>query len=256
VKAAGPACTFERGEWVLKRIQASPPPLSRPTLAKLSGLVKYKNLFVVQKQSGVSTFSMNVPLILLATVAGLEGLAALDRFRQRTQQFELAKARAKQTNRPLVVVGDPDGGFHTKMLRAYDCGDICLDIAGCPSCPVFYSADITKTPSAPIADNSAVVFVSCVFEYVDDDIAAWHEVLRMAGSIDNLYLAAVQPWTLTATLYPGAKHAILQADSEVYRSMRISSTRKTVALLGVLGLAGYGVYKWKRPKSSALRLTT
>jgi hypothetical protein len=66
------------------------------------------------------------------------------------------------------VIGDPDAGMHTRLMRAYGCGDVCVDLNGCPKCPVTVVADITKGPIPDVADDSAVVFVSCVLEYVSE----------------------------------------------------------------------------------------
>ena len=52
--------------------------------------------------------------------------------------------------------------------------------------------------------NSAVVFVSCVLDYVADIDAALREISRIASSADNVFVVTVQPWTLTAPL-PGAR---------------------------------------------------
>jgi hypothetical protein len=42
-------------------------------------------------------------------------------------------------------------------------------------------ADITKGPIPDIADNSAIVFVSCVLEYVADIDAALREISSVSG---------------------------------------------------------------------------
>ncbi len=65
-------------------------------------------------------------------------------------------------------------------------------------------ADITNCPIAELAPDSSVVFVSCVLEYVPDLDAALTEIARIAGSGDNVFIVNVQPWTLTARLYPNA----------------------------------------------------
>jgi ubiquinone/menaquinone biosynthesis C-methylase UbiE len=65
-------------------------------------------------------------------------------------------------------------------------------------------ADITK--QLPFHDNSVVVFVSCVLEYVDDVDAAIKELMRISGG--HLYVVRVEPWTATAYLYPGAKRTL------------------------------------------------
>ena len=142
--------------------------------------------------------------LILAYVALVEGCAALIRFRERSLAFRTAAERADALGRRLIVIGDPDAGFHTRLMRAYGCGDVCVDMNGCPRCPVTVVADITKKVPG-VDDDSAVVFISCVLEYVADLNAALAEILRIAGSHDNIFLVFVQPWTLTARLYPGAR---------------------------------------------------
>ena len=60
-----------------------------------------------------------------------EGGMALRRFEARRRGFEAAAHRAAALGRVLVVVGDPDAGAHTRLARAYDCGDLCVDLRGC-----------------------------------------------------------------------------------------------------------------------------
>jgi hypothetical protein len=133
------------------------------------------------------------------------------------------------------VVGDPDAGAHTRIIRAYGCGDLCVDINGCPLCPVTRTADITEGPVAGLANDSAVVFVSCVLEYVSDPEAALYELQRIAGSPANLFLVFVEPWTLTAALYPGARWAGGAMNSPVGKvAMQPVTTTRKVATAGVL----------------------
>jgi hypothetical protein len=113
--------------------------------------------------------------------------------------FALARAQANASGRPLVVVGAPDGG----VTAGYDCGDVTIDLAK-SSCPVFMQVDITK--KIPLPDNSCVVFVSCVLEYVDDFHTAWAELCRISGGM--VHVVRVEPWTLAAYLYPGAKRTL------------------------------------------------
>lgn len=151
------------------------------------------------------SWAKNLARIGLGYAALVESGAALVRFRERTAAFKAATERAAALGRRLVVIGDPDAGLHTRLLRAYGCGDVCVDQNGCPKCPVTIVADITKGPIQEIADDSAVVFVSCVLEYVVDLAAALAEIARMAGNSTNVFIVTVQPWTLTARLYPGAR---------------------------------------------------
>jgi hypothetical protein len=147
-----------------------------------------------------------IPRVLLAVGA----LAAWDlgwwlRRRLRRQAlFQQASALASSLGRPLVVVGAPDGG----VTAGYGCGDVTIDLAETSSCPHYLRADITQ--QIPLASDSAVVFVSCVLEYVSNVDAALCELLRVAGSPARLFVVRVEPWTLTALLYPGAKRTIAE----------------------------------------------
>jgi hypothetical protein len=106
--------------------------------------------------------------LLLAGAAALEGARSPPRrWQARRNVFAAASRRAASLARPLVVVGDPDAGAHTRLMPAYGCGDLCVDAAGCPRCEHHVAADLTRGPIPGLADDSAVVFVSCVLEYVE-----------------------------------------------------------------------------------------
>lgn len=175
---------------------------------------------------------------ILGYVGLVEGTAALIRFRERRAAFEAAVERASALDRRLVVIGDPDAGLHTRLMRAYGCGDVCVDTNGCPKCPMTIVADITKGPIPDLADDSAVVFVSCVLEYVTDLDAALREIARIAGSADNVFVVTVQPWTLTARLYPGARWrgTVTSASGTQQVSMAPVGLDEKLAMTGALGL--------------------
>ena len=174
-----------------------------------------------------------------------EGGMALRRFEQRRRAFAAAARRAAELDRPLVVVGDPDAGAHTRLVRAYDCGDLCLDLHGCPRCEVMQAADLTAGPVPGIPDDSAVVYVSCVLEYVTDPEAALRELNRMAGSPDNLFLVFVEPWSLTAALYPGARWTGGPGGDQVAMKP-VTVTRKAATAGGLLGLLALAVWPRRR----------
>lgn len=117
----------------------------------------------------------------------------------RTTLYDRALGAARALGRPLVVVGAPDAG----VTAGYGCGDVCVD-TGPSACPTHLRADVTRR--LPFADDSAVVFVSCVLEYVDDYPAALAELQRVSGG--HLYVVRVEPWTLAAYLYPGARRTV------------------------------------------------
>lgn len=179
---------------------------------------------------------MNLRTIARVAFAGLaaaEAGFAMQRWQRRRTAFAAAARRALDLGRPLVVVGDPHAGAHTSLMPAYGCGDLCIDLRGCPRCESYRAADITRGPIAGIADDSAVVFVSCVFEYVDDLEAARREIWRIAGDPTNVFAVTVQPWTLTAALYPGARWTGTSPDSmrPVTRGHKISAAASIATLL-------------------------
>ncbi len=186
--------------------------------------------------------------LILAYVALVEGCAALIRFRERSLAFRTAAERADALGRRLIVIGDPDAGFHTRLMRAYGCGDVCVDMNGCPRCPVTVVADITKKIPG-VDDDSAVVFISCVLEYVVDLNAALTEILRIAGSHDNIFLVFVQPWTLTARLYPGAHwRGAANGPNEPGVAMTAVGLEEKVITSAVLGLLAATAF-WPQKKS-------
>ena len=85
------------------------------------------------------------------------------------------------------------------------CGDLVVDIAEGPgSCPSYVQADITKR--IPLPDDSAVIFIPYVLEYVSDYDAAVRELQRVApGRVHHL---RVEPWTATAYFYQGARRVV------------------------------------------------
>lgn len=186
------------------------------------------------------------PAALAAAVVALEGRAARRRFRSREELFAAAEARARATGRTLVVVGDPHAGLHTRIVAAYPCGDVCVDLTGCPACPVGVAADLTHDRVERVPDDSAVVFVSCVFEYVTDPDAMWRECARMAGGDPaNVFVATVQRDTLTGTLYPGARWSVTGVGDRGVAVEAVSGTRKLVA--GAL-LSGLLIYLFREGK--------
>jgi len=144
--------------------------------------------------------------VLLVAVAAAALAAALNesyfaarRVAIRESAFAEAKARAEALGRPLVIVGAPDGG----PTMGPSCGDITIDINP-TQCPRAIQADISKP--IPLPDACCVVLVTCVLELVDDFEAAMSELVRISGG--ELYIVRVEPWTLTAYFYPGAKRAV------------------------------------------------
>lgn len=145
------------------------------------------------------TSAAKVVVYTAAGVAGWEAAWWLRRRARRGAQYERAFERARQLRRQLVVIGAPDGG----STAGYGCGDVVVDLAP-SSCAVVLHNDVTKR--LPFADDSVVVFCSCVLEYVTDADAAVKEIWRISGG--QAFFVGVEPWTLTAYLYPGARRTL------------------------------------------------
>ena len=184
--------------------------------------------------------------LILGYIGIVEGSAAMIRFRERTRTFELAVNRAVSLGRRLVVIGDPDAGMHTRLMRAYGCGDVCIDLRGCPKCPATIVADITSGPIPGIEDDSAVVYLSCVLEYVPEPKAALAEIARIAGSPENVFLVTVQPWTFTALLYPGARWRGDVKDGHRVDMKPVALEEKVIATTIVGTLLGAAFWPRKR----------
>lgn len=150
----------------------------------------------------------------LASMVTNEVFSWWSRRNTRGDYYQLASARAKLTGRPLIVIGDPDAHV-TRGEVGY--GELCVDLTGCPLAPNGVKADITQPGSirrrdgTPIADDSAVVVIFCVLEYVGNIQAAWTEVMRVAGNFSNVFVVYVDQMTLSAWFYPGALWVITGA---------------------------------------------
>lgn len=126
----------------------------------------------------------------------------------RKRMFTKAQARAKELNKPLMVIGDPNNGDSSKLLGArYGCGDVCVDLTGCPQCPNTIKAKLPNGLEGT-EDNSHVVFLSYVLEYVDDYKNAIEEIKRVGG--ENVYALTLSPYQLTAYLYKGSKNVFFK----------------------------------------------
>lgn len=166
----------------------------------------------------------------LGGIATYELLTSFGRNQWRQEVWAQAVARSTKTQRQLVVIGDPRAGLHTRVLPAYGCGDVCVDMNGCPTCPTSLEVDITAGIK-DLQDDSSVVFVSCVLEYVSDIQAAMAEIKRIAGSQDNIFFVFVDPYTLTGILYPGAKRRVGDRHGETWHEV---TTWQRVAVMSAL----------------------
>ena len=141
-----------------------------------------------------------MPLLWIALgLAAWEGFWWDLRRTRRAETYAKALAHAKALNRPLVVIGAPDAGFTT----GYGCGDVTIDLAG-SACPRTVRLDITKP--MPFPTDSVCSVTMCTLEYVQHVKPALNEILRISGG--HAFFVGVEPWTLAAYLYPGARRTL------------------------------------------------
>ena len=140
--------------------------------------------------------SINLYAVVL-TLFVYETVIFVNRKIKRRQIFKLAQQRSKQTGLPLLVVGDPYNGMTSKYSGIdYSCGDLCLDINGCPQCE-----HKLKMALEDFTDfQSYIVFISCTLEYVNDLPLICKRLEKM--NYENLFVVHIEPYSLTNWLYP------------------------------------------------------
>lgn len=118
----------------------------------------------------------------------------------RRKLFKKAQKRAKLTNKKLLVIGDPYNGVASISTGAdYHCGDLCIDLTGCPKCTNSIEAKLEDVISK-INLNEYVIYISCVLEYVDK----LPKILSYLNKVDrkNIFIVTVEWYSLNAYFYP------------------------------------------------------
>lgn len=165
------------------------------------------------------------------TTGLMEGATFVGRLAARKGMYVRAVDRANETGRPLVVVGAPSAGWVTGSLAQYQCGDLpCVDLRGCETCGAA-PADVTVEGAIPAKDDSAVVLVAYVLEYVEDEKAAEAEIMRAAGHPSNVFVACAGMSGITQ-LATNARRVVVAAPPNApdFRYRSVMRPRKTVAV--------------------------
>jgi len=137
-------------------------------------------------------------LFIVLTI--LDVLFSIWRNYRRTTNYSEALYTSKKIGKDLLVIGDPNAGFWNKHIQnAYGCGDICLDLMGCGSCPTQIKGDLLENLKK-IPDNQYVIFESCVLEYIDADLLPdiYKEIQRVSNG--NYYEVRISPNIFTTNL--------------------------------------------------------
>ena len=141
-----------------------------------------------------------VLLYIILILIVYETIICFSRKVKRRVMFKRAKERAKKTGKKLLVIGDPYNGIASKSTGCdYGCGDLCLDLTGCPDCPKSIKGRLEDTIK-DINLNEHIVFVSCVLEYVDD----LDYIMGFLDKMDqnDLFVVNVEWYSLMAYFYP------------------------------------------------------
>ena len=90
-------------------------------------------------------------------------------------------------------------------MRAYDCGDICLDLYGCNKCQNQIKGDLLKELKK-IKSNQYVIFESCVLEYIDKKYH--NEILKELNRVSggNYFFVRIKPYIFPSILSNFAEH--------------------------------------------------
>ena len=143
---------------------------------------------------------MNKFLIFVIVIIIYEITICMIRKIKRKIYYKKAVKRAKETNKKLLVIGDPYNGIASITTGLdYNCGNLCIDLTGCPKCDNAIKGrleDIISTLNL----NEYVIYISCVLEYLDD-LPLVMSYLNKVNKND-LFIVNVEWYSLMAYFYP------------------------------------------------------
>ena len=152
-----------------------------------------------------------VLLIILIFLFAYEVCCWLSRTYTKGVIYKKAVKQAKNTGKPLLVIGNPLGGSTDRIFgQSHGSGDLCIDITGCNGASSINYKMKAHELLRKLQDNSFIIYSSMVLEYVDEediDETIYH-ILRVGGSPDNIFLIQIQPYALTSLIYKGLYRVI------------------------------------------------
>lgn len=147
---------------------------------------------------------IKIIFIIIIFIIIYEIVHGYKRQKERYIYYQMAKKRAIELNKPLIVYGDPYNGngskLYNKFMKTYGCGDETVDLTGCPSCPNGKKQDILSHLKSQ-NNNSCIIFISCVLEYVNEIDQVIPEIYRVAGDWKNIFIVSIGENTLSAHFY-------------------------------------------------------
>jgi hypothetical protein len=141
-----------------------------------------------------------VLLVILIIVVINEIFLWSQRMYYRHNYFKLAKNRALEMGKPLMVIGNPDSGYSNKIWgRSYDHGDVTLDLKVTGDYKVAHEGDLHDTLPT-YNDDSHIIFISYTLEYIPNLERILPHIFRVAGSTKNIFVVTAQRTSLWAYL--------------------------------------------------------
>lgn len=124
-------------------------------------------------------------LSILPIVTIYNNMTFFNRHYNRYNYYQRALVQSVETNKPLLVIGDPYTGYIVtrNIPIMYGCGDVCLDLSGCGRCPnetVKLKGDLLEILPTLVM-NSYVIYSSYTLEYVPNIKRAIAEIRRVSG---------------------------------------------------------------------------
>ena len=134
-------------------------------------------------------------------------MAMVVRRQHRRDLFNQALDAAKNTHKQLIVVGDPDGYWVSRLTgRDFDCGALCIDPKACPKCPTQAVGDVV-TVLSKFKSNDAVIFVNTgVLEREANATAALAQLKRVSGG--DLFISTFEPYLPSAFMWPNKRRVL------------------------------------------------
>lgn len=145
-------------------------------------------------------------------LAAREALLTVRKRQNEKALFLQASIRAHERGKELLVIGDPDAGFLSHFIGgSFGCGDMVIDAYGAPKCPTYMAGPVLDLLNQ-VAAGRFVVFAANL-ESVRSDM---NQVLSQLDRISDgdLFIAHLNPTSLTAWLNPNGQRRILSAPPE------------------------------------------
>ena len=141
-------------------------------------------------------------LAIVSVILLYEFAVGIRRKLNRRKIFTMAKERSRVSGLPLLVIGDPYNGVMSVSTGPdYGCGNLCIDLTGCPRCPRGKKGYLENVLPAMGGElSNYIVYISCTLEYVDN----LPKILTYLINVpyDNIFIVNIEWYCLTSYLYP------------------------------------------------------